>query len=362
MSEVVLLIGTRKGLWLGRSSDRVQWDVTGPHLGMDEIYSCAIETRSETPRLLVSAASPHWGPSVLRSDDLGQSWQDTPQGAIRFPADTDTALAHVWALQPGPTDQPGVVYAGTEPSALWRSEDSGETFSLYRGLWDHPHREQWWPGAGGQAVHTVLPDPFDAARVTVAMSTGGVYRSTDSGQSWTPANKGIRADFLPGDEPEFGQCVHKVAMHRDRPEQLFAQNHGGVYRSDDRGGSWQSIADGLPGDFGFPIVTHPHRPGTVYVFPLVADADRVPPQARCRVYRSTDAGGSWEALTQGLPQEPFYLPVLRDAMCTDDGDPAGIYFGTRDGAVYGSRDDGDSWAEITRHLPDVLCVRAGTVT
>jgi hypothetical protein len=193
------------------------------------------------------------------------------------------------------------------------------------------------------------------------MSTGGVYRSVDGGAGWTPANSGIRANFLPDEWPEYGQCVHKVARDPADPERLYAQNHHGLYRCEDDGGSWTSIADGLPADFGFPIVAHPSRGGVVYTFPLVADRERFPVDRACRVFRSTDAGATWQPLTQGLPQGPFFPVVLRDAMCVDDQSPAGVYFGTRSGEVYASRDDGDSWAQVAAHLPDVLCVRSAEV-
>lgn len=362
MSEAVLLIGTKKGLWIGHSdAERRAWKLTGPAFEMQGIYSVGIDTRGERPRLFVGGTSEHWGPAVFHSDDLGETWDEPPQGSITFPADAEASLERVWQIQPGPAGQPGVVYAGAQPSSLWKSTDGGVTFELVRALWDHPHRKDWGAGFGGQAIHSVLPHPDDPNQVSVAMSTGGVYRTTDGGQSWHPSNHGITAYFMPDPTPEFGQCVHKIAAHPSRPERMFAQNHHGVYRSDDSGASWKSIADGLPSDFGFPIVVHPHEPDTVYVFPLIADGNRIPTEARCRVYRSRDAGETWEALSNGLPEVPSYAPVLRDAMCVDNAEQAGVYVGTRDGCVYASADAGDTWTEVARHLPDVLTVRAAVL-
>jgi photosystem II stability/assembly factor-like uncharacterized protein len=361
MSEAVLLIGTKKGLWIGRSdAARRDWTLEGPQFEMQGVYSVGIDTRGDQPRLFAGGTSEHWGPAVFHSDDLGKTWDEPPQGSIGFPPDAEASLERVWQIQPGPPDQPGVVYAGSQPSSLWKSIDGGVTFELVRGLWDHPHRKDWGAGFGGQAVHTVLPHATDPERVWVAMSTGGVYRTEDGGKSWEPANQGIKAPYRPDPYPEFGQCVHKLAGHPEQPERMFAQNHHGVYRSDDGGAIWKSIADGLPSDFGFPIVVHPHEPETVYVFPLIADGNRIPTDAKCRIYRSRDAGSTWEALTSGLP-DVSYAPVLRDALSTDQGSPAGIYVGTRDGCVYASADAGDSWTEVARHLPDVLTVRAALI-
>ncbi len=356
----LLAIGTGKGLFLATSDDRRTWDVSGPHFPMTGVYAIGIDTRGDKPRLLASVTSSHFGPSVATSDDLGATWQEPDHAPIAFPPDTGATLGRVWQFAPGPADQPAVVYAGTEPSALFRSTDGGSTYELVRGLWDHPHRTEWGAGFGGQAIHTVLPGA-DGRSMLVAMSTGGVYRTFDGGESWAPSNTGIQAYFLPDQWPEFGQCVHKVARHPDRPGQYFAQNHHGVYRSDDGGATWQSIADGLPSDFGFAMVAHPHRPGVIYNFPVEADGRRWPPEHRCRVYRSEDAGETWTALDTGLPTEPYYGIVLRDAMCTDSAEPAGIYFGTRTGDVYASADEGDSWSLVAAHLPDVLCVRAAQV-
>jgi len=359
---VLLSIGTGKGLFLATSSDdRKFWEVSGPHFPMTGVYAVAIDKRRGSPRLLAGITSSHFGPSVATSDDLGGSWDEPDHAPVAFPERTGTALERVWQIAPGPADQPERVYAGTQPSALFVSDDGGRTYDFVDGLWDHPHRPNWGAGFGGQAVHTVLPDPRDPAAVLVAMSTGGVYRTADAGANWSASNTGIKAYFLPDPFPEYGQCVHKVARDAANPDRLYIQNHHGVYRSDDAGATWQSIADGLPTDFGFAMVAHPHRADVIYNFPIKADGRRFPPDERCRVYRSSDGGTSWEALSDGLPEEPFYPTVLRDAMCVDDVDPAGVYFGTRSGEVYASRDEGDSWSQVAAHLPDILCVRAATV-
>ncbi|OMI34488.1 WD40/YVTN/BNR-like repeat-containing protein [Streptomyces sparsogenes] len=360
MDDVLLAIGTRKGLFLGRRRGG-GWDLTGPHFPMQAVYSVGVDTRRAVPRLLVGADSSHWGPSVFRSDDLGRTWHEPPAPAVRFPEGTDTSLERVWQLHPAGPAAPEVVYAGTQPGALFRSDDGGETFAFVRGLWEHPQRPEWGAGFGGQAVHTVVTDPRDPGAVLAAVSSGGVYRSADGGASWAPSNTGLKAEFLPDRYPEFGQCVHKIAPDAVDPDRLYLQNHGGVYRSDDAGASWSEIGKSLPADFGFAVAAHPRRGGVAYVFPVSDGSDRYPPGYRCRVFRTEDAGSSWTELSAGLPEGDHYGVVLRDALRTDDADPAGVYFGNRNGEVYASADEGDSWRLVAEHLPDVLCVRAAVV-
>ncbi|QIK77054.1 WD40/YVTN/BNR-like repeat-containing protein [Nocardioides piscis] len=369
MTQTLLMVGTRKGLWIGTSDQaRTSWQWTGPHFPMEEVYSVMIDRRGSSPRLLAGCSSSWFGPQVRRSDDLGATWQETPNGAIRFPEDAQlpdgspATLARIWQLTPGVEED--VVWAGTEPGAVFRSEDRGESFTLVRGLWDHPHRAEWDAGFGGQAFHTILPHPDDPAAVLAALSTGGVYRTNDGGTSWAPANHGIKAEFYPGERnfPEFGQCVHKVARDPEDPDRLFLQNHGGVYRSDDGGDTWQDIAPGLPSEFGFAMVTHPHRANTAYTFPIADAGARWPVDGRARVCRTTDGGRTWEPLGDGALPDSFFAAVMRDGMCVDDHEEAGIYFGSRNGAVWSSPDAGATWAEIQRNLPDVMVVRAASLS
>ncbi|MEU3079985.1 exo-alpha-sialidase [Streptomyces albidoflavus] len=360
MPDVLLAVGTRKGLFLGRRRAGT-WEFDGPHFTGEAVYAVGLDLRGPVPRVLVGADSAHWGPSVFRSDDLGASWQEPASPTVRFPKDTGASLERLWQLQPAGPEAPGVVYAGAEPAALFVSRDGGDSFELVRPLWEHSSRSRWEPGGGGEGLHTVVTDPRNAAALTVAVSAAGVFRSGDGGASWAPSNDGVSAVFLPDQHPEFGQCVHKIARDAADPDRLYLQNHWGVYRSDDAGAHWSDIGDGLPSDFGFTVLAHPSRADTAYVFPITADSDRVPAERRCRLFRTTDGGAHWEPLASGLPTGDHYGTVLRDALCTDAADPAGLYFGNRNGELYASADEGESWRQLAAHLPDVLCVRAGVV-
>ena len=217
MSKTILMVGTRKGLWLGHSDEaRREWTWTGPHFDMTEVYSGMVDKRSGGVRLFAGPSSPWTGPQVCVSDDLGETWQET-KGA-HFPESFEESVERVWQLAPGTEDN--VVLAGTEPGAVFRSDDGGQTFALIEGLWNHPHRKDWAAGFGGQAFHTILAHPTDPQSITVALSTGGCYQTSDGGVTWEPRNQGVRAEFLPEGEqyPEFGQCVHKVARHPSAPD------------------------------------------------------------------------------------------------------------------------------------------------
>src|SRR5256885_4525638 len=357
--DVLLLVGTMKGAFLLRSNGtRERWELGGPYFPGHSVYSMAFDGRDGRQRIWASANSMHWGAVLRSSDDFGKTWTNPEAANVRFPEETGATLRQIWKIRPGRPDEPNKLYCGVEPAALFESEDGGESWSLNRGLYDHPHRAQWQPGGGGLCLHTIVTDPSRPDRLLVAISTGGVYRSDDGGRSWRARNHGVRADFLPNKDPEFGQCVHKVVRHPSNPDRLFLQNHWGLYRSDDAGDSWRDIANGVPSDFGFAMTTNPHDPDTVYILPLESDEFRCTPEGRLRVYRTRDAGGSWEPLTRGLPQKDALETVLRDAMTHDTMNPAGIYFGTRSGVVYASADGGASWSEALKGLPPVVSVEA----
>src|SRR5262249_43828875 len=205
--------------------------------------------------------------------------------------------------------------------------------------------------------HTIVLDPADKKRMYVAISAGGVYRSNDGGNTWSAQNRGVRAMFLPDKYPEFGQCVHKIALHPQRPERLFLQNHWGLYRSDDFAENWTDVANGVPSDFGFALIVHPNNPDCVYIVPVESDEFRCACDGRLRVYRTRNGGASWEPLLRGLPQKRAYETVLRDALVADSLQAMGIYLGTRSGQLFVSRDDGKSWERIMEGLPPVLCIR-----
>jgi photosystem II stability/assembly factor-like uncharacterized protein len=371
MTGVRVLVGTRKGAFvLTADGTRERWAVSGPHFAGWEIYHVA-GSPADPDRLYASQSSGWFGQIVQRSDDGGATWEPVGNefayagvpGTHQWYDGTPHPweFARVWHLEPSATD-PDTVLAGVEDAALFRSTDGGASWQELPGLREHGTGSSWQPGAGGMCLHTIVVDPRDPARMHVAISAAGVFRTEDGGEAWEPANRGLRSEGIPDADAEVGHCVHHLAMHPDRPDTLYMQKHWDVMRSDDGGTHWYDIGDGLPSDFGFPIEVHAHEPDTVYVVPITSDSLHFPPDGRLRVFRSRTGGNEWEPLTKGLPQDHCYVNVLRDAMAVDSLDTCGVYFGTTGGQVYASADSGDTWAPIVANLPAVLSVQVQTLS
>ena len=360
--DVILMVGTMKGAFVLRSNGaRKKWDVGGPYSVGSPVYAMAFDQRKGRHRLWWSQQSFRWGTVLCSSDDYGKTITEPEAYSVKFPVESKLTLKNIWQICLGRADEPDTLYCGVEPAALFESQDAGQTWSPVQGLLEHPHRDRWLPGGGGMCLHTILPDPASPKRMFIAISTAGTYRTDDGGKTWTARNQGVRAVFLPDKYPEFGQCVHKMVQHPAQPQRLFLQNHWGLYRSDDGGNSWKDIANGVPSDFGFSMAIHPHDPDTVYIVPIESDEYRCTPEGKMRVYRTQNAGESWEPLVRGLPQKNALETVLRDCLATDTCNSAGIYVGTRSGKVYGSSDEGKSWQVVIEGLPAVVCVRAAVV-
>jgi photosystem II stability/assembly factor-like uncharacterized protein len=370
MSGVRVLVGTRKGAFiLTADGKRQRWDVSGPHFGGWEIYHLK-GSPADPNRLYASQSSSWFGQVVHRSNDGGRTWE-TVGNTFVYDGETGThqwydgtphpwEFKRVWHLEPSLTD-PDVVYAGVEDAALFRSTDAGATWHELPGLRRHGSGPKWQPGAGGMCLHTILIDPTRPDRMFIAISAAGAFRTDDGGATWAAINQGLRSQYIPDPTAEVGHCVHRIALHRSRPDVLFMQKHWDVMRSDNGGDLWHEVSGNLPTDFGFVIDVHAHEPETIYVVPIKSDSEHYPPDGSLRVYRSRSGGNEWEPLTDGLPQKDCYVNVLRDAMSVDALDPCGVYFGTTGGQVYVSADGGDRWAPIVRDLPAVLSVEVQTL-
>ncbi len=351
-TKVLALIGTRKGAFIAESdADRRSWKLRGPFCEtwpMNHVVGDAA-----TGAIYGGGGNEWFGPAVWKTEDFGETWSHSSEG-LAYEAGQEPIKA-VWSL----SSANGSIYAGVQPAGLFRSDDGGHTWSHVEGLQKHPSRPHWNPGGAGLILHSLVRHPEDHDQLWIGISAAGVFHTADGGKTWEPRNMGTRADYNPDDQryPEFGQCVHSVAMAAGMPDRLYQQNHCGMYRTDDGGRSWQSMEEGLPSTFGFPSAAHPRDADTVYLVPLNGDIKgRFVPDAKAAVWRSRDGGKTWQDMRKGLPQENAYFGVLRQAMATDRLDPAGVYFGTSAGQLYASADEGDSWAPVAEHLPGILSV------
>jgi photosystem II stability/assembly factor-like uncharacterized protein len=312
------------------------------------VYHAIIDARDGT--LYAAANHTVYGPTVQRSTDGGETWKRSQK--IGLPVASGLTLKATWYIEPGPPEEPETLWLGGDPGVLFRSGDGGENWQPNRGILEHPTRDGWTPGAGGLSLHSIQLDPRDPRRMYVGITSAGVFRSDDGGDSWIPLNKNVAADYAGEPYPQIGQCPHKLLLHPARPDRLWQQNHCGVYVSDDRGESWARLdGNGLPSSFGFPIMLDPNDPDKAFVIPDEGYEYHYSPGGRLGVYRTQDRGQSWDLMADGLP-EPAWATVLREASASDEDS---LYFGTQSGSVF-ALTDCDRWVEAVRHLPPILSV------
>ncbi len=365
----VLLVATRKGAWLFHGdAARRSWRADGPHFLGHVINHLVLDAR-DGRTLLAAAKTGHLGPTIFRSTDLGQTWQEATKPPAFGPA-TDGLAArsvdHTFWLAPAHASEPGVWYAGTSPQGLFRSADCGDTWAPFSCINDDPRYREWFGTEqdgtpDGPKLHSIIVDPRDPRHLYFAMSGGGVHESTDGGQSFAPLVDGMAVveGFDPGDirfhDP------HCVRLCPSNPDRLYQQNHCGIYRLDRPDTRWRRIGATMPqdvGDIGFPLVVHPRDDRVAWVLPMDASDvwPRTSPGGRPAVHVTRDGGDSWERQDQGMPREQAWWTVKRQAMCADRADAVGLYFGTTSGELWFSRDEGAHWEVLARHLPEIYAV------
>jgi photosystem II stability/assembly factor-like uncharacterized protein len=387
VSKVQVLVGTKKGAFIYASDEkRETWEISEPILPGWSISHMAADTRRDPPRLYAGAAHWAWGPSVARSDDGGATWEQRSPG-LAFPTDMKVAMQAVWNIRPGHASEPGVVFAGTQPAGLFRSEDWGDHWSPVETVVRHPYRRYWGgTGGGDSCLHSIEIDPRDAQHMYVAVSSGGTYETKDGCATWelcsrkwdllaTPETRQFMAQQeetfaeaiaaftanmpkLPENvDPAAADEVHKLRIDAKQPDRLWAQAHVGVFWSPDGGGQWEGVTEGLPSFHGFPIAVTKREPDAVFVVPLEFETDnfRVV-RSQFAVYRTRDAGRTWERLTNGLPGPHNYQSVYREGLDTDGLDPEAVYVGTSNGQVFIGRDGGERWEQLPGVLPPILSV------
>ncbi|MBI1850018.1 MAG: exo-alpha-sialidase [Planctomycetes bacterium] len=353
--RVCVIVGTEKGAFLVRSDrSRRDWKIEGPLFKGWKVTAIA---RLSSGRTMFGVASFVYGATLHVSSGTSgphdlSSWRQIPNGPA-FDAARKRKLNQIWTL----VEAAGAIWAGVDEAALFRSEDGGESWSLVTGLEEHRTRGSWYPGFGGLCAHSVLVDPRNPRRLWCGISAVGVFRSDDGGASWEPKNSGVPVIIEDAEHKDIGFCVHALARDPDDPSTIYRQDHMGMFRTRDAGDSWQRIENGLPSRFGFPLAID-RATGALFAVPLESDEHRMPIDGKFRVYRSRDRGDSWESLGRGLPAEGSYMGVLRSAVAVDAIQPCGVYVGTTAGTLHVSSDGGDSWRTLPCTLPRISCVAA----
>lgn len=355
-----LLVSSRKGLFvLHRRQDA--WHIGETAFLGDNVALATVDPRDGSWYAALDLG--HFGCKLHRSKDQGRSWTE-----IAVPAFSEgdevvlgdgkppqpAALRLIWSLEPGGAQQPGRLWAGTIPGGLFRSDDHGESWQLVRALWDSPERKQWFGGGYDQpGIHSICVDPRDPAQLRVAISTGGVWSSSDEGASWAQTAHGMIARYMPEAqqrEPN-SQDVHRMVQSRDMPDVFWAQHHNGVFRSTAGARDWHEIHV-PPSAFGFAVAVHPRDADTAWFVPAVKDEKRYPVDATLLVARTRDGGRSFDTLRNGLPQDASYDLVYRHALAIDDSGEQ-LAFGSTTGGVWTTADQGDRWQALPARLPPI---------
>ncbi|PWU17412.1 MAG: glycoside hydrolase [Candidatus Rokuibacteriota bacterium] len=356
MSRTMLLVGTRKGCYLLESDDRRDWRLRGSYCEAWPVYHAVFDAGSGS--IYAAAASEWHGATVWRSADLGETWTQSSEG-LRYGDDGGLKLSKVSTLAAAH----GRVLAGVEAAGIFESRDGGATWKLLSTL-DEEHGRESWNDPGQQppghlGLSAIIPHPHEPSRFWAIVQGYSLFETTDDGATWTPRNAGLRRDW-PGEYEDVGFCVHKFVLSPDL-DRMYQQNHCGMHRSDDGGHSWTEITEGLPSDFGFAAAAHPHDPDAFYVVPVDPGHGRTMHEGRAAVWRTRDAGSTWQRLDQGLPQQDAHLGVLREGMAIDTQEVPGLYFGTSTGQVFASADEGESWTEIASYLPAISSVEVAVL-
>jgi photosystem II stability/assembly factor-like uncharacterized protein len=345
-----LIVGTDKGLlvyeWLGNNWTLMDIQFVGLPIGSFHL--------TNQGHWWVAINHKHWGPKLYQSSNEGQDYREVPVPAF----DSHQSLKSIWTIESDFTESKEKLYIGTEPAALFVSDDQGQSFVELKGLSEHPSRATWQGGGKGSKdpfLHSVLIDPRNPNELLVGISCAGIFKSQDAGRSWTAHNQGLEAFFLPSSEVEVGHDPHSIKRHPINQDIIWQQNHCGIYRSDDNGDTWQNSSDPAgEASYGFDIAISEKDIDQAWVIPAQSDDHRIPNNNQLAVYTTNNAGQSWRALRDGLPQEAAFDMVLRDGL-----DKKGLHmaFGTNNGNLYVSRDEGQHWQSITNSLSTIRLVQ-----
>lgn len=356
MPKKNLLLGTRKGL-ITYHRENDSWKHHSTHFLGIPVSLTLVDERTDTWWACLDHG--HWGCKLHRSSDQGTTWQEIEapkfDEGMEIKEGVPAAVKYLWAFAHGGEDKPGVLYLGTDPGALFRSDDNGDSWQLVESLWNHPSREKWFGGGrDNPGIHSIVADPRNSDHLYIAVSCAGVFESYDAGETWKSANKGLKADFLPDPNSEIGQDPHILVACPSNPDVLWQQNHCGIFVTADGAENWKEVSqENGPANFGFAVAVKEDNPDQAWVVPGISDEIRVAVDQALAVCRTDDGGKTWKEQRNGLPQENCFDIVYRHCLAIDDDS---LVFGTTTGNVYYSNNLGENWQLLSSDLPMVYSV------
>jgi hypothetical protein len=359
-----LLVSTRKGLF---TIDRCGscWEIAKVDFLADNVTLALSDRRSG--KRFAALDHGHFGVKVHRSNGSGweeiatPTYPEKPEGLEEndmWGRPLPWSTVRIWALVPGGADEPGVLWCGTLPGGLFRSSDDGQSWHLVRSLWNNPLRSKWMGGGADlPGIHSICVDPRNSKHVSIAVSTGGIWHTSDGGETWTQRGYGMRADHVPPEltHDPIAQDVHCLAQCSAAPSRVWVQHHNGIFVSSDEGHNFTELQGVMPSAFGFPAVVHPREPDTAWFVPEIKDEKRIPVDGKLVVNRTRDGGKTFQTLSKGLPQSHAYDVVYRHALAIDESGDR-LAMGSTTGGLWVSENQGDSWSCVSHTLPPVYAV------
>jgi photosystem II stability/assembly factor-like uncharacterized protein len=283
-----------------------------------EVAVRGFASHASDARTLLAATS-H---GLMRWDEYDSLWS-----ATTFPS------KDVWAVAQSEKN-PDVIYAGTCPASVYRSSDRGKSWQPCK----LPNLAQFSDiNRGPTRVTQILFDPLDDKTIWVTVEIGGIYRSTDDGETWTLLTQGlVSAD------------IHGVLATPDAQGRrlMMATTNRGLHYSRDGGDTWTFVQ--LDSPWQYTRFVQLRLDGFKRIF--LANGDW-PPGSTGRLLVSDDAGQTWNE--HGLPAE-----TNSSVWCfgMNAADPQLVYVLTSLGQLFISQDGGDTFRKIKREFGSVRSV------
>jgi photosystem II stability/assembly factor-like uncharacterized protein len=331
---MTLYLATQKGLFIISKQDD-HWQVAH---SAEERLASSIAADALYPNIAVDPLKPQrlfytdGQEGVWCSDDAGTEWRRVSEG---FPQNRITSLMISSLERVG---EYGVIYVGTEPSAVYRSEDSGETWQECTGLTDLHSKPGWSfpPRPETHHVRYIEADPVHAGKLFVAIEAGALVFTPDAGQTWQDRVYGSPYD------------THQLATHPGAPGKLWSAAGDGFFESDDSGKTWQREEDGLQFKYCWSVAVDSADPATILLSASPSPrAAHSAERAESTIYRRTNDHEPWNEVQGCLPKSVRAYILLANPA------EAGVFYAAANmDSIYRSSDAGAAWQRMDIRWPE----------